>query len=696
MKRLVCVMLSIAIIFSLGVTAFAAEDSEMTGAVKIAKGRLGIPEAFTEFSSSRYEAAGRNVYELVWSNTAENRSIIRTSVLATGEILSYHYSDGERDYDKTGIAAYSKEEYLRIAKEWISKVNPSYVPELDFDAEVNIGGVHSYDVSLRFGRKISGIKVYGDYVYMSIDKYNGRVISINSQWTHPEKIEDAKNVISVDEAGKILGETAELKLRYHRLRDEKKAVLMYTPERFGIMIDAKSGEEFSVEYVDSEEGDAGAGAAGAVSDSVTNDKSENALTREEIENIEEIESLLSKNELSATISKMYDAAISSFKVKSVDYRQTGNAESGKKYEARVYLTNGDKESANAVFDAKTGELKSLYTYLAYNPDKKPVKKRADMKKVAERFVSEWASDVSEKAYLFGEDDEKSGGYFGFTHSENGIEYQGNRVSIRVDESTGKILSFTKNWDNEIVFDSPEKIISKEEATEKYVAAAGTYLCYIANKREMYATDNAGELALVYRFDDEAPAYVDAKSGVCYDWSMGQEQKTAQKYEIQEDIRGHWVEKAVKTLADNGIVISYEEKFRPDEAITQKEIALLADCFSGGYRPYEVTENDYLAVVDRLVRQSVIKTGEKNPDKKVTREECAAYLVRMFGFGSAAELSGIYKTGFSDEAKISADKVGYVAIAKGLRLVSGADGKFNPKANITRAELTMMLYNALDK
>ena len=696
MKRLICAILSVVIVLSLGVSAFAAEDSEMTNAVKIAKSRLGIPEAFTEFSSGKYEAAGRNVYELTWRNTAEKQSAISASVLADGEILSYYYRDGERDYDKTGIAAYSSEEYLRVAKEWISKVNPSYVSELDFDAEVNIGGVHSYDVNLRFGRKIAGITVYGDYVYISIDKYNGKVISMNSQWTHPKEIADAKDVITTDEAGKILGGMASLTLRYHRLNGEKKAVLMYTPERFGMMIDALRGEEFTVEYVDSEEGDAGSGAAGAVTDSATNEKMESALTREELENIEDIESLLSKDKLSAMIAKMYDAAISSFKVKSVDYRQTGKAENGKKYEARVYLTNGENESANAVFDAKTGELKSLYTYLAYNPDKKPVKKREDMKRTAERFVDTWAPDVAEKAHLFGEDENASGGYFSFTHNENGIEYQGNRIGIRVDETTGKILSFTKSWDKEIAFDSDEGVISEEEAMEKYIASAGTYLCYIANKREMYATDNAGELTLVYRFDDEAPAYVDAKNGACYDWSMGQESETPEKYELQADIRGHWAEKAVKTLADNGIVISYDEKFRPDEAVTQKEIALLADCFNGGYRPYEVTENDYTSYIDRLVRQSVIKDSERNPDKKVTREECVAYLVRMFGYGSAAELSGIYKTGFSDESAISGDKVACVALAKGLGLVYGNSGKFNPKANVTRAEIAMMLYNALDK
>lgn len=699
MKKLMCVILSAVMLFSLGMNAFAAEDSELTNAVRIAKSRLAVSEAFTEFSSSKYEAGGQNVYELYWNDTAEAQSSISAGVLASGEIISYYYRDGNRDYSKSGIAAYSGEEYLRFAKEWISKANPSYVPELDFDAEVSIGGVHSYNVSVRLGRKINNIPVYGDYVYISLDKYNGRVVSMDSQWTHPKNIASAENVISAEEAGKILGETAELTLRYHKLRDEAYAVLMYTPERFDMMIDAETGEEFTVEYIDSEEGDAGGGAmSGAVSDSNANAKEESALTREELENIAEVESLLTKEELSAMIAKMAGAAAASYKVKSVTYRQTGGFEDGKTYEARVYLTGGENDSASITFDAKTGELKALYTYPAYDPDKKQTKKRADMKQTAKRFIDTWAPDVADKAHVFETEEqqkENTSGYFVFDHNENGIEYQGNRITVRVDESTGKILSFTKYWDKEVAFEPAENVISAEEATEKYIAAAGASLYYIGDKRELYASNNAEELSLIYRFSDEAPAYVNAKTGECYDWNMGQNKESPDEYELQPDLNNHWVKHAVETLADNGIVISYDELFRPDEEITQKEIALIMDCFDGGYRPYEVTENDYESYIERLVRREVIKPGEKNPDKKVTREECVAYLVRMFGYGSAAELSGIYKTGFLDEAAISADKVGYVALAKGLGLVSGNGGKFSPKANITRAELAMMLYNALD-
>lgn len=698
-----CVILSAVMLLSFSAGAFAADDSELTSVVKTAKSRLEIPSEFTEFSSDMRTAAGTNIYSLTWRTDSQPSpsSEINATVLPSGEIVSYHYRDGERDYDKTGIAAFEKEEYFRRAKEWIARVNPSYVSELDTDADVNIGSVHSYSVSLRFGRRINEIPVDGDGVYISLDKYTGEVISMNSQWVYPEKTAPAENLISSEEAGAVLGEMADLELQYKKLRDEAYAVLMYVPSRSGMMINAADGEEFTVEFVDSEEGDAGGGAAsGATNDTVAEDKAESSLTEEELANIEELESLLSKNQLAEMIKKMSGAAVASFTVKSVTYRQTGGFEDGKAYEARVYLTDADGGSANVTFDAKTGELKSLYTYTKYD-DKKTTrtKPRAEMQTTAERFIDTWAADVAEKAEIFGDEDDDAaelGGYFVFNHSENGIQYAGNSIRIRVDDSTGKILSFSKYWDKEIAFEPAEGIISKEEATASYVEAAAPSLYYIGNGREMYAAQNAKELALIYRLSDEAVAYVNAKTGEVYDWSMGQEPEIPEKYEPQTDIRGHWAENAVKALADNGIVLSYEETFRPDEAITQKEIALLVDCFEGGYRPYEVTGEDYKTLVESLVRREIIKANEKNPDAKVTREETVSYLVRMFGFGKAAELSGIYKTGFSDEAQISADKVGYVAIAKGLGLVSGSGGAFNPKRYVTRGELAMMLFNALDK
>ncbi|NLZ90417.1 MAG: hypothetical protein GX918_00695, partial [Clostridiales bacterium] len=58
--------------------------------------------------------------------------------------------------------------------------------------------------------------------------------------------------------------------------------------------------------------------------------------------------------------------------------------------------------------------------------------------------------------------------------------------------------------------------------------------------------------------------------------------------------------------------------------------------------------------------------------------------------------GIFVTGFKDQGSISPELVGYVAIAKGLGIVGGSGGYFNPRASLTRAEAAVMLYNYLTR
>ena len=701
MKKIMCVVLCIAMVLSLAVNAFAAEDSELAKIVKLAKSRLQIPEELTEFYSNVRNAVGQKTYTLSWSTKdSERRREISTSILSTGEILSYDYYDSARDYSQKGFAPYSREEYAGIAKVWISRVNPSYVAELAKEYGVNTGNVHSTTVSVNIERIKDGIPVDGNYINISIDKYTGEVLSMYSNWTREKDVKSPEGIKSRDEAAKILGEKSELKLRYYKLRNENRAVLMYSPENSYMMIDAFTGEDFTVEYIDAELEESGAEGGGAVSeapsasDTATNEKAEVTLTDKELEGIEKLESLLSKAAITGIIRKMANTEIASFDVKTLNYRRVDNGDK-QTYYATVRLEKDGDKTGTVTLDAETGELISFSTYLPYRYNKNQKVKTERMESNAMQFIRTWASDIVENVKNFEEN--QIGEYFYFTHSENGIEYQGNRINMRVDKETGKILSYSKSWDKDIVFDFAEGILTAEEATAKYVEVAPPELLYIANKRVRYASNNAEELALIYRLPDDAPQYIDAKTGAAYDWNMGQvQEENPEGYVLQKDLAGHWSESIVKTLAENGIIISYEETFRPDEAITQKEIAILIDCFEGGSRPYPIAESEYARYIDRLVNRGVIRVSERDPEKKITREETVSYLVRLFGFGEAAELQGIFKTGFSDEAAISKDKIGYVAIAKALKLVSGNGGKFNPKKSVTRAELAAMLYNSLKK
>ncbi|NLM50551.1 MAG: S-layer homology domain-containing protein, partial [Clostridiaceae bacterium] len=61
----------------------------------------------------------------------------------------------------------------------------------------------------------------------------------------------------------------------------------------------------------------------------------------------------------------------------------------------------------------------------------------------------------------------------------------------------------------------------------------------------------------------------------------------------------------------------------------------------------------------------------------------------------ASLEGIFKTGFMDEAEIAPELVGYVAIAKGFKIINGDEnGNFLPKKALTRAEAAIIIYNYL--
>ncbi len=83
-----------------------------------------------------------------------------------------------------------------------------------------------------------------------------------------------------------------------------------------------------------------------------------------------------------------------------------------------------------------------------------------------------------------------------------------------------------------------------------------------------------------------------------------------------------------------------------------------------------------------------------PDKEVNREEMAYMLYNYINY-RGIELADVNFEGFTDENMISdwaRDKVLFLA-KKGI--LRGHDGKFNPKATFTRAQIAQVLYNLRD-
>ncbi len=683
MKRIVSVLLCAVLLISLLPSVFAA-DSELTELVKFAKGVLSIPEEYTEFENSKGESFGETVYSLMWSEPDEGGRIY-CEILSSGEIVAYESS--KSGYDTDFVAApFESEEYLNFAAEWIKKVNPKYAEELDFDGEVTVNG-SSHIVRVSFARKLSGIPVYGNEISFSLDKATGEIIRMYVNFDLSEKVESEEGIINEEEASAKLSLLFAPTLKYKKLYDEKRAILVYEPKSRGDMITARDGEEFSVTYLNVDEPMA--------KDEATSDKlaggSNAALNRAEITAIEEIESLLTKQEVSDIIKKMTGTVVARYNLQSLYYTKTEKAD-GEKFYSAIAMLKGDGNSyGEVILNAETGELLNLYTYDSSLNSKKTTVPEDELMRTADRFAKTYAPEQYEKSEI---SETVYGGRYVFTERVNGIEYDANRIFVYVNDKNGKVMSFSKEWNDDVEFDTADNLISETEAWNSFVENGGIFKYYVADGITGYGNRTVEEFRLIYKLADETPAYVDAKTGEALDWDFKAHEKE-EEYKPQSDLSGHFAEEAVKKLARGGVILTKNEKFAPDEAITRREMVYLLFMFERGYY-IEPTEE----VMDDLVREAVSRGIISNADTPVTfhayREEAASVIVNMLGYKKASEIQGIYKTGFADESAITKEYLGSVAIAKGLGIINGAGGKFNPRRAVTRGEFAVMLANAYSR
>lgn len=686
MKRTVCVLLTVLMLFSLALPVFAAGE-DLASIVGKAKSALMIPSEYSEFESSKYESGDVLVYQLVWRNP-ESTKHIECSVLSDGKIISY-YTYNSEDRHEGAISKFSDEEYISRARTWLMRVNPSYARELEFEGEVNTLSIHSNYANVSFDREVNGIRVSGNNVSISVHKETGEILSMNSQWTETENVEKNENLKELLDAETKLGELSDMRLLYRSAYGEKKAILVYEPRVRGIMLSARDMAEFEVEVISGDDVifEAGSGANSAMKDESAREE----LTEEELQKIEELKSLMTREEITSTIRTMAGSTIMSYNIRSISYRKVSGKDEAPRYTATVSLEGKDNAGGTVVFDAMTKSLISFYSYYPERGKKYMPMSDAAMEGKAASFAKTWASDVIEKTLL--SETTPASGSFSFIRLENGIEYQQNSVTVTVDPATGKIRSFSKTWDSDMEFESPEDIISLELATEKYIEKALCELYYVPNGIQRYGGRYAREFKLIYKLSDNAPAYISAKTGEELDWNL--ESREKKEYELQKDLAGHFSESAVRAFSDNGIFLSKEEEFKPNEQITKKEAAYLIKLVENGYFR-EPTEEYLDECFGELLRRGILRKEDKREDL-LSRESAAAYFVRMKNLTAAAEIKGIYKTKFLDEASISGDMVGYVAIAQGLGLIKGyGNGTFAPKRVVTRGEFACILYNSLGR
>ncbi|MCY9660916.1 cadherin-like beta sandwich domain-containing protein [Paenibacillus chondroitinus] len=172
-----------------------------------------------------------------------------------------------------------------------------------------------------------------------------------------------------------------------------------------------------------------------------------------------------------------------------------------------------------------------------------------------------------------------------------------------------------------------------------------------------------------------------------------------------DIAGHWAEVSIQNAVNGGIVSGYPDStFKPDSTVTRAEFAVMlmnALKLQGEGAQLTFTDNAKIGAwaqqaIGKAVKAGIIHGYEDGSFRPDAPITRAEMAVIIANAMGASTTAGA-ATGFSDDETIPAWAKGSVAFVKQAGIVQGRDNNtFAPQANATRAESVVVLLKALEK
>lgn len=168
-----------------------------------------------------------------------------------------------------------------------------------------------------------------------------------------------------------------------------------------------------------------------------------------------------------------------------------------------------------------------------------------------------------------------------------------------------------------------------------------------------------------------------------------------------DVSGHWAENEINFLASRGIISGYDDNtFRPNNAVTRAEfVKLIVKGFdltaTGTISFKDVYDTDWFESYVKTAAQLKIVEGYDgyfNPNSTITRQDAAVIIYRLVDY-IGITLQG--DKAFSDSQDISDYASSAIGALGANEIINGIDGKFEPKASITRAQTSKMISNVFD-
>lgn len=663
----------------------ALSSEELTSAVK---GKLDIPSEYDEFAlDSSTDSDGTVTYRLSWSMHTDGAwGEISAAADDKGHILSYNNSDSRRT-SFSGVVEDSRADVIAQMLGKVKTMLPDCFAEDDtYSVEQSSFNTNGRGMAI-FQRYRGGIKVRNNSISVNFEKTDGGYVITSLTSDHDYDAQFGENTPDGVDIAESYKELAEGRMEYNLIYDYDEGayrsmripVLRYVIDNAPFM-DPATGNEIAEDDDDRVYLENSSSGGGAVSDSTASGTPPRAeLTEEELAELEKLDTLMTADEIKAALAEAPEFNVTP-EMTVQSERVYKDTDADKYYMTLTLSADSGEDSGLAcrvTVNAENGKLTSFYDYTSadYSDERKVLTEEELAEAPSGTAILEKYADDFDNFAL----DEKTGERRGSTFITetyyrlvNGIPFTGSSASIQFNANNNTVtyLDISESLpDSE--FPDPADAVSEDTAFETMTEAYPVEEVYVKSdgiyKKAYTLSVNRG--------------YVDAIKNIAVNsWDNEPIEKDGGVY-TYDDISGHWAEDMINQLAQFGIGFD-GDKFRPDEYITSGDFAELAQ---------SIVRIDGSGSVPMATTLGIYEQLESSKEMPVTREKAVTAIIKYAGYAKVAALEGIFVTGFDDEDQISPECLGSCAIAKGLGIVNGDGGNFDPQRHMTRAEAVAMLY-----
>ena len=719
LKRIVLTIFTICLMFMGSMLSFAEPNISKDEAKKIGENALKnyldvkLDDKFESRIKLKYEV---DEEEAVWNmHCYKYEDDIDIEMYAqidsnNGKILELRYHNWNNEYNSS-IPIMTKKEAKKIVDDFLKKINPVESTKVRLRYDYHLSKIYSREkYNFNYVRQENGIDFSQANIDIEINGVTGRVEYYRFNWDDDVTFDENKDVISKENAKKILKDNTDMKLVYSDIDtdddnkpDSIKAYYHpYNENEF--LVDAKNGvmlKENKLNYKN------------------INDTEKEKIYKNSTKSQKSIKELTEREAKDTISSIAKDLIKNDFEIRFLRYEEDGYypiTRGRKVWESGIDVKYRDRD-VNISIDAITGEIISFGSYY-YNGESdeftpkiswsEGYNKAIDfLSKYYGHNLKELDTKVLEKNsyyYTNGKKMNLASYSYKFSRVKDQINYKNNNISIVIDSTTGNVAEVKSVWDNNLEFPQYDNVIDKDKAKDIYFDNHNVVLRYtiISNKDE---SDKKAILAYklegIYGFDK-----IDAISGKELDYNGEEFQKKDNK-DYSYKINGHWAEKELTILSD--IYIIDLKTFEPNNEISKID-AVKMIVNGRGYSAYRIgdtknlkfkdikNDDEDISYIKAAVNCGFVENKEENfnKDAKVTRQEMAKMIVKLLNKEELANIKGGYLPEFNDESSIDENYKEYVSVCKSLEMINGGNSNFRPTANATMIEMAVSIYKALSK